>query len=53
MLEVKEKEFLREVGMVIRMLEVGYTDKEISIRMGKSTEEVKYLVECARATKGI
>ena len=47
------KEFLREVGLVIRMLEVGYTNKEIEIRMNKTPEEVKDLVECARVTKGI
>lgn len=53
MLNVKDKKFLREVGMVIRMLEVGYTNKEIEMRMNKSSAEVYELVECARATKGI
>lgn len=52
MLDVKDKEFLREVGMVIRMMDVGYTMKEMEIRMGKTTEEIRELVECAKATKG-
>lgn len=52
MLDVKDKEFLGEVGRVIRMLEVGYTHKEISIRMNKTMDEVKELVECAKSIMG-